>query len=102
MRRCCFSAIVRTGFEERQHRAERRVVAAVRARQGQDRRIEAADAARAEFKPQVDALESSLTLLDTALKNVQANGTAAVQRAAQDVESANADLQNAIKSKKCS
>jgi hypothetical protein len=61
-----------------------------------------ADAARAEFKPQVDALESSLTSLDTALNNVQANGTAAVQRAAQDVESANADLQNAIKSKKCS
>lgn len=59
------------------------------------------DSAQAEFKPQVDAFESSLTALGDALDDVVANGTAAVQQAAQNVQTTGADLQRAIKSEKC-
>jgi hypothetical protein len=61
-----------------------------------------ADAARTEFKPQVDALESALAALGDSLQHVAANGTAPVQQAAQKVESASTDLQDAIRSQDCS
>jgi hypothetical protein len=59
------------------------------------------DAAKSEFKPQTDALQTALSSLASALKNVAANGLAPVQQAAQSVQTANTELQDAIKSKKC-
>ncbi|HEY7008175.1 MAG TPA: hypothetical protein VH395_04510 [Jatrophihabitantaceae bacterium] len=59
------------------------------------------DAAKDEFKPQSDALQSALTSLASALKNIPANGLAPVQQAAQSVQTANTELQDAIKSKDC-
>jgi biopolymer transport protein ExbB/TolQ len=59
------------------------------------------DAAKDEFKPQVDALQTGLSSLATALKNAPANGLAPVQQAAQSVQTANTELQNAIKAKDC-
>jgi hypothetical protein len=59
------------------------------------------DAAEDEFKPQTDALQSALASLASALKNVPANGLAPVKQAAQSVQTANTELQNAINSKDC-
>jgi hypothetical protein len=61
-----------------------------------------ADAAKDDFKPQVDALQQALSTFGTAVRNVRDNGLTPVQDAAQAVQTAATNLEDAITSKQCS
>ena len=60
------------------------------------------DAAKSEFKPEVDDLQTSLQTLGTSIKNIPAKGLDPVKEAATGVETSATNLTDAIDKEKCS
>ena len=60
------------------------------------------DAAKSEFKPQVDDLQTSLKTLGTSITNIPAKGLDPVKEAATGVETSATNLTDAIDKEKCS
>ena len=60
------------------------------------------DAAKSEFKPEVDDLQRSLQTLGTSIRNIPAKGLDPVKEAATGVETSATNLTDAVDKEKCS
>jgi hypothetical protein len=60
------------------------------------------DAAKSEFKPEVDDLQTALQTLGTSITNIPAKGLDPVKEAATGVETSATNLTDAIDKEKCS
>jgi uncharacterized phage infection (PIP) family protein YhgE len=59
------------------------------------------DAAKSDFKPQVDELQTSLKTLGTSIKDIPSKGLDPVKEAASGVETSATNLTDAVENEKC-